>query len=144
MKAPTGTQYLLDDQLEQGMWEIGETVHIGWPDFGRPPQLYEVVEVDRSGPVVRVRVRDHPGNQGGFLVVYGCPDSMLEKLATAATGFLGFPVTVPPLRCSMNGAILRSFDYEWWPTPEYAERPRLIVETIANLLDAMKKRVNIG
>ena len=44
----------------------------------------------------------------------------------------------------MNGAILRSFDYEWWPTPEYAERPRLIVETIANLLDAMKKRVNIG
>ena len=122
------------------MWEIGETVHIGWPDFGRPPLPYQVVELDRRGPVVRARLRDGQGKEGGFLVAYGYPDRVLEKVAGEATSLLGFPVTLPPLRCSINGAILRSFDYEWWPTPEYADRPRLILDTIADLLEAGKKK----
>ncbi len=67
-------------------------------------------------------------------MAYGCPDSALEKIAKEVTNILGFPVTIPKLRCSINGAIVRSFDYEWWPTPEFAKRPRLIAETIANLL----------
>ena len=74
------------------------------------------------------------------MVVYGCPDSALESIAKEATNTLGFPVTVPELRCSINGAILRSFDYEWWPTPEFAKRPRLIAKTIADVLAAMKAR----
>ena len=120
------------------MWEVGELIHIGWPDFRRSPMPYEVVEIDRFGPVVRARVKDSLGREGGFLVVYGCPDSALNSIAKEATNTLGFPVTVPELRCSINGAILRSFDYEWWPTPEFAKRPGLIAKTIANVLAAMK------
>ena len=26
------------------MWEVGELIHIGWPDFSRSPMPYEVVE----------------------------------------------------------------------------------------------------
>jgi len=122
------------------MWEVGELIHIGWPDFSRPPMPYEVVGIDRFGPVVRARVKDSLGREGGFLVVYGCPDSALNSIAKEATNTLGFPVTVPELRCSINGAILRSFDYEWWPTPEFAKRPRLIAKTIANVFAAMKAK----
>ena len=121
------------------MWEIGERVHIGWPDFGREPVPYQVVEVDNFGQVVRARVQDGSGRQGGFLVVYDEYDSVLERLAEEASGALGFPVVVSELSCSINGTVLRSFDYEWWPTPEYAERPRLLARTIANLLTTMKE-----
>ena len=61
------------------MWEVGELIHIGWPDFSRSPMPYEVVEMDRFGSVVRARVKDSMGREGGFLVAYGCPDSALEK-----------------------------------------------------------------
>ena len=122
------------------MWEIGEIVQISWPDFGRRPRPYEVVEVDRFGPVVRARVRDRSGKQGGFLVVLDCPDSVLEKLAEEATNVFGFPVVAGELRCSINGTVLRSFDYEWWPTPEYTLRPRLIAETLGGLLAAMQEK----
>ena len=88
----------------------------------------------------RARVRDDQGKEGGYLVAYGYPDTVLEKVAGEATGLLGFSVTLPPLRCSINGAILRSFDYEWWPTPEYADRPRLVLDTIADLLGATNNR----
>ena len=121
------------------MWEIGELVNIGWPGFGREPRPYEVVEVYRYGPVVRARVRDGKGRQGGTLVVYDCPDSVLEKLAADASAALGFPVVSSELTCSINSTLHSSFDYEWWPTPEYAERPRLIAQTIANLVDRMKE-----
>lgn len=122
------------------MWEIGELVNIGWPDFGREPRPYDVVEVDRYGPVVRARVRDGRGRQGGFLVVYDCPDAVLGKLAADASTALGFPVVASELTCSINGTLLRSFDYEWWTTPKYAERPRLIVRTIASLVDKLKEK----
>jgi hypothetical protein len=121
------------------MWEIGERVDIGWPDFGRPPASYEVVDVDNFGQVVRARVQDGSGRQGGFLVVYDEDDSVLETLAKEATEALGFPVVVSRLSCSIDGAVLRSFDYEWWPTPEYAGRPRLLARTISSLLKRMKQ-----
>ena len=122
------------------MWKVGEWVNIGWPDFGRPPRLYELVEVDWFWPVVRARVRDGTGKQGGFLIVYGCQDSVLEKLAAEATSALGFPVVASELRPSINGASLRSFDYEWWPTPEFTERPNHVARTIATLLAEMNGR----
>ena len=121
------------------MWEIGERVSIGWPDFGRQPMPYEVVDMDTFGQVVRARVQDGSGRQGGFLVVYDEDDSVLEQLAEEASGALGFPVVVSELNCSIDGTVLRSFDYEWWPTPEYSERPRLLARTIASLLRRMKE-----
>ncbi len=119
------------------MWEVGDRVYVGWPDHQRGPAPYEVVEVDRSGPVVRVRVQDGSGRQGGFLVILGVPDDMLEVLAEEATRRLGFQVTAPDLRCSLDGKTLRSFDYEWWPTPEYKDRPKMIVETLAKIVEEM-------
>ena len=120
------------------MWQIGDSVRVGWPDFGRPPVSYEVVDVDNFGQVVRARVQDESGRQGGFLVVYDEDDSVLEMLARDASEALGFPVVVSGLNCSIDGTVLRSFDYPWWPTPEYAERPRLLARTIAVLLKRMK------
>ena len=119
------------------MWEVGDRVYVGWPDHQRQPVPYEVIEVDRSGSVVRVRVQDDSGRQGGFLVIPDLPDDKLESLAEEATRRLGFEVTAPDLRCSLDGKVLRSFDYEWWPTLEYKDRPRMIVETLAKLVDEM-------
>ncbi len=101
---------------------------------------YELVEVDTFGSVVRGRVKDNNERQGGFLVVYDCPDQVLETLATDATKVLGFPVVFSHLRLSIKRVVLRSFDYEWWPTPQYALRPRLIVQTIADLLAVLRER----
>ena len=112
-------------------------VYVGWPDHQRRPAPYEVIEVDRSGPVVRVRVQDGSGRQGGFLVILDFPDDKLDFLAEEATRRLGYEVTAPDLRCSLDGKVLRSFDYEWWPTPEYKDRPRMIVETLAKVVEEM-------
>ena len=120
------------------MWEVGDRVYVGWPDHQRRPQPYEVIEVDHSGQVVRVRVQDDSGRQGGFLVIPGFPDEKLDSLAEEATRRLGFEVTTPDLRCSLDGKVLRSFDYEWWPTPEYKDRPRKIVETLAEIVEEMR------
>ena len=117
------------------MWEVGDRVYVGWPDHQRRPAPYEVIEVDRSGPVVRVRVQDGSGRQGGFLVILDFPDDKLDFLAEEATRRLGYEVTAPDLRCSLDGKVLRSFDYEWWPTPEYKDRPRMIVETLAKVVE---------
>ncbi len=68
------------------------------------------------------------------------PDDKLDFLAEEATRHLGFQVTAPDLRCSLDGKVLRSFDYEWWPTPEYRERPRMIVETLAKVVEEMRNR----
>ncbi len=86
----------------------------------------------------RVRVTDGH-KEGGFLVVYDCPDVVLEMLAEQATQKLDFKVIVSGLRCSVDGTLLRSFDYEWYPTPEYAERPSLLARTISESLERMRR-----
>ena len=119
-------------------WQVGETINIGWPDYGIPEQAYTIVELDLLGEVFRVRVTDGH-KEGGFLVVYDCPDVVLEMLAEQATQKLDFKVIVSNLRCSIDGNLLRSFDYEWFPMPEYAERPSLLARTIAESLDQMRR-----
>jgi len=120
-------------------WQVGQIIHIGWPDFDVPEAPYSLVEFDLFGPVFRARVADAQGRKGGFLVAYHCPDVVLEMLAEQATEALGFKVIASSLRCSVEGTILRSFDYAWYPTPEYAQRPGLVARTIADLLAAMRR-----
>ena len=57
-------------------------------------------------------------------------------LAEQANQSLDFKTVVSSLRCSIDGTVLRSFDYEWYPTPEYAGRPSL---TIADSLESMRR-----
>ena len=118
-------------------WEIGGPISIGWPDQGIPVKTYEVVEVELLGKVLRGRVTDGK-RQGGFLVIFECPEVVLEQLAELATDATGFKVIVSSLRCSVDGVVLRSFDYEWYPTPEFAERPSLLARTLAGLLADMQ------
>ena len=91
----------------------------------------------------RSRVTDGE-RQGGFLVIYECPDPVLEQLAEQATHAVGFKVILSSLRCSIEGVVLRSFDYEWYPTPEFAERPSQLAHTLADLLAAMQGTADAG
>lgn len=118
-------------------WEVGGEIKIGWPDFGRPERSYTIVNIDLLGQVLRARVTDGE-KEGGFLVVHDCPEVVLEMLAEAATQKLGFKVIVSGLRCSIDGRVLRSFDYEWYPTPEYAQRPTDLAHAISSALEEMK------
>ncbi|MFQ6026606.1 MAG: hypothetical protein ACE5Q6_03725 [Dehalococcoidia bacterium] len=120
-------------------WEVGGTINIGWPDHGIPERAYTIVEVDSLGQVLRVRVSDGR-RQGGCLVIYDCPDPVLEQLAEQATYVVGFKVIVSSLRCSVDGEVLRSFDYEWYPTPEFAERPCKLAQVLADLLQGMQRK----
>ena len=118
-------------------WQVGGTINIGWPDFGVPERSYTIVEYEQYGQVFRARVTD--GNkEGGFLVVYECPDVVLEMLAEQATQATGFKIIVSNLRCSIDGTVLRSFDYEWYPTQEYAHRPSAMTRAIADALASMR------
>ena len=118
-------------------WEIGGPIRIGWPDHDVPEREYTIVEVEKLGQVFRSRVTDGK-KEGGFLVVFDCPVVVLEMLADRATERLGFKIIVSNLRCSIEGKILRSFDYEWYPTPEFAQRPSDLTKAIAETLDEMK------
>ncbi len=118
-------------------WEIGGPISIGWPDQGVPVKTYEIVELELLGQVLRARVTDGK-RQGGFLVIFECPEVVLEQLAEQATHVAGFKVIVSSLRCSVDGVVLRSFDYEWYPTPEFAERPSLLARTLAGLMKEMQ------
>ncbi len=118
-------------------WEVGGPISIGWPDQGIPVKTYEIVELELLGKVFRGRVTDGK-RQGGFLVIFECPEVVLEQLAEQATHAVGFKVIVSSLRCSVDGVVLRSFDYEWYPTPEFAERPSLLARTLAGLLEDMQ------
>ena len=60
-------------------------------------------------------------------------------LAEQANQSLDFKTVVSSLRCSIDGTVIRSFDYEWYPTPEYAGRPSLLTKTIADSLDSMHR-----
>ena len=118
-------------------WEIGGPIRIGWPDHDVPEREYTIVEVEKLGQVFRSRVTDGK-REGGFLVVFDCPEVVLEMLADRATERLGFKIIVSNLRCSIEGKILRSFDYEWYPSPEFAQRPSDLTKAIAETLDEMK------
>ena len=118
-------------------WQVGGSINIGWPDFDVPERSYTIVEYEQYGQVFRARVTD--GNkEGGFLVVYECPDVVLEMLAEQATQATGCKIIVSNLRCSIDGTVLRSFDYEWYPTPGYAHRPSAMTRAIADSLAAMR------
>ena len=119
-------------------WKIGGPISIGWPDHDVPEREYTIVDVEKRGQVLRSRVSDGK-KEGGFLVVFDCPDVVLEMLAEKATQRLGFKVIVSNLRCSIEGNVLRSFDYEWYPTPEFANRPSDLSRTIAESLEDMRR-----
>ena len=118
-------------------WEKGGPISIGWPDHDVPEREYTIVEIERLGQVFRSRVTDGK-KEGGFLVVFDCPEVVLKMLAEQATSRLGFKVIVSNLRCSIEGTVLRSFDYEWYRTPEFADRPSDLARTIAETLDEMR------
>ena len=118
-------------------WEKGGPISIGWPDHNVPEREYTIVEAELLGQVFRSRVTDGK-KEGGFLVVFACPEVVLEMLAESATSKLGFKVIVSNLRCSIEGTVLRSFDYEWYPTPEFADRPSDLARTISETLEEMK------
>ena len=118
-------------------WEKGGPITIGWPDHDVPEREYTIVEMELLGQVFRGRVTDGK-REGGFLVGFDCPEVVLEMLAEQATSRLGFKVIVSNLRCSIEGTILRSFDYEWYPTPEFADRPSDLTRTISETLEEMR------
>ncbi len=119
-------------------WEKGGLISIGWPDHDVPEREYTIVEAQLLGKVFRSRVTDGK-KEGGFLVVFDCPEVVLEMLAERATSKLGFKVIVSNLRCSIEGTILRSFDYEWYPTPEFADRPSDLARAISETLEEMRR-----
>ena len=119
-------------------WEVGGAINIGWPDYGIAERSYSIVEFDHLGQVFRARVTDGK-KEGGFLVVFECPGVVLEILADQATQALGFKVIVSGLRCSIEGTVVNSLDYEWYPTEQYAQRPHLLAQTVADLLATMKR-----
>ena len=118
-------------------WEKGGPISIGWPDHDVPEREYTIVEAELLGQVFRSRVTDGK-KEGGFLVVFDCTEVVLEMLAESATSKLGFKVIVSNLRCSIEGTVLRSFDYEWYPTPEFADRPSDLARTISETLEEMR------
>ena len=72
------------------------------------------------------------------MVIFDCPNIILEQLAEQASNAVGFRVIVSNLRTSIEGiegAVVRSFDYEWYPTPEFAERPHALATTLASLYE---------
>ena len=113
-------------------WTVGGDIHIGWPDHGAAERQYTIVEMDLFGKVFRARVTDGR-RQGGFMVIIDCPDIILEQLAEQASNAVGFRVIVSNLRTSIDGMVVRSFDYEWYPTTEFAERPHALATALAGL-----------
>ena len=119
-------------------WRVGETINIGWPDYGIPERTYTIVNFDLLGEVFRARVTN--GHKDcGFLVVYDCHDVVLEMQAEQASQKLDFRVIVSNLRCSVDGTLLRSFDYEWYSYPEDVERASLVARTIVKSSERMRQ-----
>ena len=115
-------------------WAVGGDIYIGWPDHGAEERRYTIVEMDLSGKVFRGRVTNGQ-RQGGFMVIFDCPNVILEQLAEQASNVVGFRVIVSNLRTSIDGVVVRSFDYEWYPTPEFAERPHALATALATLYE---------
>ena len=115
-------------------WAVGGDIYIGWPDHRAEERRYTIVEMDLFGKVFRGRVTNGQ-RQGGFMVIFDCPNVILEQLAEQASNVVGFRVIVSNLRTSIDGVVVRSFDYEWYPTPEFAERPHALAVALASLYD---------
>ena len=115
-------------------WAVGGDIYIGWPDHGVEERRYTIVEMDLSGKVFRGRVTNGQ-RQGGFMVIFDCPNVILEQLAEQASNVVGFRVIVSNLRTSIDGVVVRSFDYEWYPTTEFAERPHALATALATLYE---------
>ena len=115
-------------------WAVGGDIYIGWPDHGAEERRYTIVEMDLFGKVFRGRVTNGQ-RQGGFMVIFDCPNIILEQLAEQASYMVGFRVIVSNLRTSIDGVVVRSFDYEWYPTPEFAERPHALATALATLYE---------
>ncbi len=115
-------------------WAVGGDIYIGWPDHGAAERRYTIVEMDLFGKVFRGRVTNGQ-RQGGFMVIFDCPNVILEQLAEQASNVVGFRVIVSNLRTSIDGVVVRSFDYEWYPTPEFAQRPHALAMALASLYD---------
>ena len=115
-------------------WAVGGDIYIGWPDHGAAERRYTIVEMDLFGKVFRGRVTNGQ-RQGGFMVIFDCPNVILEQLAEQASNVVGFRVIVSNLRTSIDGVVVRSFDYEWYQTPEFAERPHALAMALASLYD---------
>ena len=115
-------------------WAVGGDIYIGWPDHGAEERRYTIVEMDLFGKVFRGRVTNGQ-RQGGFMVIFDCPNVILEQLAEQASNVVGFRVIVSNLRTSIDGVVVRSFDYEWYPTPEFAQRPHALAMALASLYD---------
>lgn len=115
-------------------WAVGGDIYIGWPDHGAEERRYTIVEMDLSGKVFHGRVTNGQ-RQGGFMVIFDCPNVILEQLAEQASNVVGFRVIVSNLRTSIDGVVVRSFDYEWYPTPEFAERPHALATALATLYE---------
>ena len=115
-------------------WAVGGDIYIGWPDHGAEERRYTIVEMDLSGKVFRGRVTNGQ-RQGGFMVIFDCPNVILEQLAEQASNVVGFRVIVSNLSTSIDGVVVRSFDYEWYPTPEFAERPHALATALATLYE---------
>ena len=115
-------------------WAVGGDIYIGWPDHGAEERRYTIVEMDLFGKVFRGRVTNGQ-RQGGFMVIFDCPNVILEQLAEQASNVVGFRVIVSNLRTSIDGMVVRSFDYEWYPTPEFAERPHALATALATLYE---------
>ena len=120
-------------------WEKGGPISIGWPDHNVPEREYTIVEAELLGQVFRSRVTDGK-KEGGFLVVFDCPEVVLEMLAESATSKLGFKVIVSNLRCSIEGTVLRSFDSEWYPTTEFADSASDLDRTISETREEMRSK----
>ncbi|HCG90457.1 MAG TPA: hypothetical protein DEZ08_01270 [Dehalococcoidia bacterium] len=110
-------------------WAIGQCINIGWPDFGIKEEAYRIIDLQIEGLVFRARVTDGK-KEGGFLIVQNCPDIVLEQIAEEATTRIGFPVIASALRCSVESNVFRSLDYEWYPTPEFKNRPNELTHLI--------------
>ena len=119
-------------------WEVDGEIKIGCPDFGQPEFTFTIVNMGHLGQEFRARVTDSE-KKGDFVVMSDCPEVVLEMLAEQATQIPGFKVTFSNLQCSVDGKVLRSLDYEWYPVREYAQRPTDLAYAISESLEAMKR-----
>ena len=90
-------------------WAVGGDINIGWPDHGAEERPYTIVEMDLFGKVFRGRVTNGQ-RQGGFMVIFDCPNVILEQLAEQASNVVGFRVIVSNLRTRANRQLLTPDD----------------------------------